>query len=233
MQQQQIQPILPTDIRAALQANSRPNPPAELNAGQILTAKHKFMKIAREVCPAYELDEEQKPIIADLFNWSMRLPGKLNPAKGLWIWGSIGSGKSTLLRIINKFCYQVRPMEPIGHRNELLPFWIHIHRAIDICDAYAKDGIAGIEPIWKTNRLGIDDIGTENRITAHYGTPANVIADLLLRRYDMRDHYQTHVTSNLSPDQIPGVYGERIFDRCGEMFNFIHLDGYTHRPEIQ
>lgn len=231
--QQEIQQITPSDIQAALQANSRRNQPAELSAGQILAAKHRFMEIAREVCPAYELDEEQKPIIADVFNWCMRLPGKYDPDKGLWIWGSIGSGKSTLLQIVNKFCYEKRPMAPIGYRNEILRFWIRIHRAIDICDAYAKDGIAGIEPIWKIGRLGIDDIGTENRITAHYGTPANVIGDLLLRRYDLRRTHQMHITSNLSPEQIPEVYGDRVYDRCGEMFNFIHLDGYTHRPEIK
>lgn len=190
------------------------------------------MEIAREVCPGFQLDEEQKPVILDVFNWCMRLPGKYDPDKGLWIWGSIGSGKSTLLRIVNKFCYDMRPDEPIGYRGTKLPFCIRIRRAIDICDAYAKDGVAGIEPIWQIERLGIDDIGTENRTTAHYGTPANVIGDLLLRRYDMRDRFQTHVTTNLSPEQIGDVYGERTFDRCGEMFNFVHLDGYTHRPEI-
>ncbi len=190
------------------------------------------MEIAREVCPGYELDEEQKPVILDVFNWCMRLPGKYDHDKGLWIWGSIGSGKSTLLQIVNKFCYEVRPDEPIGYRGHELPFCIRIRRAIDICDAYAEKGIAGLHEIINIERLGIDDIGTENRITGHYTNSANVIGDLLLRRYDMRDRFQTHVTTNLSPQQISEVYGERIYDRCGEMFNFVHLDGYTHRPEI-
>lgn len=191
------------------------------------------MEIAREICPTYKLDEEQKSTISEVFNWCMRLPGKYDPDKGLWIWGSIGSGKSTLLKIVNKFCNEVRPEEPIGYRGEEWEFLIIIRRAIDICDAYAKNGVEGIEPIVQIERLGIDDIGTENRVTAYYGTPANVIGDLLLRRYDMRDRFQTHVTTNLSPQQIGAVYGDRIYDRCGEMFNFVHLDGYTHRPEIK
>lgn len=224
--------VTPADIQAALQPNYPSRPAVELSAAQILKAKWRFMAIAREICPRYELDETQKPVINDVFRWCMRLEGNLDPDRGLWVWGSIGTGKSTLLQIVNRFCFEVRAEEPIGYRGEERPFCLRTRRAIDICDAYARDGIAGIEPIVRIERLGIDDIGTETRVTSHYGTPANVIGDLLLRRYDMRQRFQTHVTTNLEPDQIVDVYGPRVFDRCGEMFNFICLNGYTHRPEI-
>ncbi len=44
---------------------------------------------------------------------------------------------------------------------------------------------------------------------------------ILQRRYDLRFGDFTHITSNLSPDQIADVYGEHIYDRCMEMFNFM------------
>lgn len=191
------------------------------------------MEIAREICPGYTLTASEKPVIAEIFKWCMRLPGaRLSPSKGLWIWGDIGTGKSTLIKIINRFCYEVRPYEPIGRRHTPLPFWMRIRRAIDLCDAYARDGVEGLANLIAIERLVIDDLGTENRLTSHYGTSTNVIGDLLLRRYDMRRDYQTYVTTNLSPPQIMDVYGPRIYDRCGEMFNFISLNGYSHRPEL-
>lgn len=162
----------------------------------------------------------------------MRLDGPLDPEKGLWLWGGIGTGKSTLLRIVNRFCNEVRPCELIGYHRAPWPFGISIRRAIDICDAYVKDGIAGLEPIIRQDRLGIDDLGTERPFASHFGNQTNVIADLLMRRYDMRERFQTHVTTNLKPEQIAEVYDERVYDRVGEMFNFVYLPGYTCRPEI-
>lgn len=191
------------------------------------------MEVAREVCPGYTLTAQEKPVIAEIFKWCMRLgDAHLSPDKGLWIWGDIGTGKSTLIKIINRFCYEVRPYEAIGRERTPLPFCLIIRRAIDLCDTYAAQGVEGLQRIIGINRLVIDDLGTENRLTSHYGTTTNVIADLLLRRYDMRHDFQTHVTTNLSPAQIMDVYGPRIYDRCGEMFNFISLNGYSHRPEL-
>lgn len=70
-------------------------------------------------------------------------------------------------------------------------------------------------------------------MTTYYGTPNNVIGDLLCRRYDRLDHYQTFVTTNISPEQIAEIYGERVYDRCGEMFNFVRFAGYSFRPAIR
>lgn len=190
------------------------------------------MEVAREVCPGFTLEEEQKPVIADVFNWCMMLPGRLDPAKGLWLWGTIGSGKSTLLRIVNRFCSEVRPEEVIGYERWELPFCIYVRSALDVCAAYAEKGTQALIEAARVGRLGLDDVGAEVPITAHYGTPCNVIADLLLRRYDLRHRCQTFVTTNLKPSQIGETYTARVFDRCGEMFNFVQFSGYTHRPEI-
>ena len=48
-------------------------------------------------------------------------------------------------------------------------------------------------------------------------------------RYDMRNDCLTHVTTNLTPDQIESVYGDYIADRVNEMFNVIELKGLSRR----
>lgn len=219
-------------VEAALQPNCPSPPVAELNADRELKAKLRFMAIASEVCPGFSLEERQKPVINDLFRWCLRLPGSLDPDKGLWIWGSIGTGKSTLMRIINQFCYEMRPGELIGNNRYTLPFCLRIRRAIDICDAYAEKGSAGLKDIINIERLCIDDIGTEGQVASYYGNATNVVGDLILRRYDMRRRFQTHATANLTPDDVRRVYGDRVFDRLGEMFNFVFYPGFTHRPGI-
>lgn len=191
------------------------------------------MKVANEVCPGFVIYEEQKEVIADVFRWCMRLPGKYDPSRGLWIWGSIGSGKSTLLKIINRFCNLVRPEELKGDERYKLPFCLRIRTALQLCDDYSSKGFAGLEKTMRISRLAIDDLGIEARTTNYYGTVTNVIRDVLLRRYDMRLRFETHVTSNLHPSQILDVYGARVFDRCGELFNFVHFNGPTHRPPIE
>lgn len=190
------------------------------------------MEIAREVCPGYVLDEEMKPLVANIFDWCLGAGGKYDPDKGLWLWGEVGTGKSTMLRIVRRFCQEYRHPADYGRGGVELPYWYRIHRATDICDSYAREGAASFDRYVNDAKMAIDDLGTEARVTGHYGTPANVIAEVLLRRYDVRQWGFTHVTTNLSPAQIAEVYGIRVYDRCGEMFNFINMGGYSHRPEI-
>lgn len=216
-----------------MQASCPSSPAVELSAARILEFKQRFMAIAEGVCPGFSLEERQKPVINELFRWCMKLPGELDPEKGLWLWGGIGTGKSTLIQVINRFCYEVRPDELIGNNTYTLPFCIRIRRAIDICDLYSEKGAAGIREVVSLDRLCIDDIGTESQVASHYGNAANVVGDLLLRRYDMRYRFQTHATANLTPEEVARVYGSRVFDRLGEMCNFVYYPGYTHRPGIR
>lgn len=223
---------LNTCRRAACSLPRRNLLPRHLSDEQIRCGKRIFLDIANKICPGFALEEQQKSLVQQIFRWCMLLEGPLDLNRGLWLWGTIGSGKSTLMRIVREFCYQVRPGENVGDNRCALPFWMTILSANEICTQYAEDGLSAIDSVNKNARLCIDDLGTEEVRTCHYGTWRNVIADLLMRRYDRRLMYETFATSNLSPQDIRTRYEERVYDRCGEMFNFIHYPGYTHRPEI-
>ena len=49
------------------------------------------------------------------------------------------------------------------------------------------------------------------------------LAELLSARYDTRRC--TIISTNLLKDEIKTMYGDRIFDRMGEMYNYLFYDG--------
>lgn len=199
------------------------------------------MKVARSICPQFVVREEYKPILNDIVLYCLNVGGNLNPRKGLWLWGDIGTGKTTLLHIVREFCSAVRPADSDGGC-----YSFRITNAIDVCARFADKGYEGIKTYIESDpekyigmytinlnisRQAFDEIGSEARITQHYGCAENVFQYILQRRYERHDGFNniTHVTTNLEPSQIADVYGARIYDRCKEMFNFIPIRGKTFR----
>lgn len=200
----------------------RPNPALDLS--RINAYKHGFLHVAKEVCPGYELRQEQKPLLNDIFRWCMMLDGALDPSKGLWLYGNIGTGKSTMLEIVRRFCSMVRPKDEKG-----FPYSFRTTNAVEICGEFAERGYEGIKTYIDSPRQAFDEVGAECVPTGHYGTQLNVIQYILQHRYDNRFDNFTHVTTNLTKKQITERYDGRIYDRCKEMFNFVEMSGKTFR----
>ena len=70
-----------------------------------------------------------------------------------------------------------------------------------------------------------DDLGIEGNLK-YYGNECNVMAEILLSRYDLfvSQKIITHITTNLSASEIEELYGNRIRSRMREMFNLISFD---------
>lgn len=87
------------------------------------------------------------------------------------------------------------------------------------------------DTFWQ-NEIGVcfDDLGTENT-KKNYGNQVNVMENIILNRYDMGSmpYYYTHVTTNLSSDEIEQAYGTRVRSRMRQMFNMITLGGEDRR----
>ena len=64
-----------------------------------------------------------------------------------------------------------------------------------------------------------DDLGTENSLK-YYGNDCNIMAEILLPRYDL---LITHLTTNLNSSEIEQIYGPRVRSRMREMFNLIYF----------
>ena len=60
----------------------------------------------------------------------------------------------------------------------------------------------------------------------YYGNDANIMAEILLSRYDLfiRQGMLTHATTNLSASELEAIYGNRLRSRMREMFNLIAYD---------
>ena len=99
-----------------------------------------------------------------------------------------------------------------------------------ITNLYAKDGLPKLGPMLEINHtLFIDELGREPIPASNYGTRMNVMQFVLQMRYDIRSYSMTHVTTNLSLEDVAKVYGVYIADRCIEMFNFIEFRGESLR----
>lgn len=143
-------------------------------------------------------------------------------SKGLCLFGGVGVGKTTLME---KF-----------FQNQRQCYIMKMCRAVE--DEFSAEGDIvlreyGIPRPATTNGnayghqvLGycFDDLGTEPP-SKYYGKNVDVMAEVLLNRYDNRLPFnQTHITTNLSTDEIINRYGSRVSDRMQQMFNMIAFD---------
>lgn len=139
--------------------------------------------------------------------------------KGICLFGGVGVGKTTILKML---C-----------RNQLQSFVLKMCRQVE--DEFSQQGDAilkyyGSQKQTATNSdpfghqvLGycFDDLGTEP-IARYYGKDVNVMTEILLNRYDNDLPFnQTHITTNLSVDEIRARYGTRVTDRMRQMFNLL------------
>lgn len=198
--------------------------------------KRRFLSVCYSICPDFTITSEMKPLLNDIVRWCLMLDGAHDYKKGLWLWGNIGTGKSTMLEIVREYCRLVRP--PCRYRDAEYPrdfradkweYGFRITNANYVAGCFAKDGYPGLETYIRNVRQAFDEVGRENIPTGFFGNMENVFQYIIQRRYDLRHGDFTHVTSNLSPDQIATVYGEHIYDRCKEMFNFVEMSGATWR----
>lgn len=146
--------------------------------------------------------------------------------KGIFLMGGVGTGKTTLMKLFSrnqKQCFQLAS-------------------ARYAADLYEQDGEKAIEhfsnPIRETGldsrffyqtelALCFDDLGTEKTPVVRYGNKTNVMADILLNRYDAK--LTTHLTTNLMPEELEPMYGSRVKSRMREMFNLITVTGEDRR----
>jgi hypothetical protein len=152
---------------------------------------------------------------------------KLN--KGILLFGGVGVGKTTLMQMFRQnqaFSYRL-----ISCREIESEFAV---RGPEVIEQFSVNQQVAVNAnTFGHQEIGFcfDDLGTENAITKHFGNTKNVMTDILLNRYDRikqntpegetPDFRGTHITTNLSVDEIEKLYGTRLLDRLREMMNLI------------
>ncbi len=142
----------------------------------------------------------------------------INLNKGILLSGPIGCGKTSIMNIMKYLTptehkFYVKPCREISFE--------FIQDGYQIIHKYSKGKLYEFEP--KT--ICFDDLGTENNLK-YYGNECNVMAEILLSRYDVyiAKRIQTHITTNLSASEIETQYGNRVRSRMRELFNLIAYD---------
>lgn len=186
--------------------------------------------------PVFVMDKNNKDVIASLCYYFTGNPQfeqmgdgwKLG--KGICLYGGVGGGKSTLMALFTRNkrqCYRL-----VSCRDVSAAFTAG---GDDALQQYyeMKHGFFMDSRVFYQQKTGhcFDDLGTEES-RQHFGNRLNVMAEIMLNRYDRRREYGwecTHITTNLTVEEIEKYYGTRVKDRFREMFNLIELKGDSRR----
>ena len=138
--------------------------------------------------------------------------------KGLMISGPIGCGKTTLLELMKLIAVPEKKYMLTTSREISFEF---IKEGFEVIQRYSK-GIPGQQT---RRNIAFDDLGTERNLK-HYGNECNIMAEILLSRYDLfvAHKFVTHITTNLSATELEDYYGNRVRSRLRNMCNLIFFD---------
>ena len=174
-----------------------------------------YLNLAKKMIPKFELNEYNEPIFNILCEYFL----SDEEEKGILLCGPVGCGKTSLMKIFSlntKSSYQVISCRDVSYEFSVNGF--------DAIDKYSVE-IKTSANKFNQNTYGFcfDDLGTED-IRQHFGNKVNVLQDVILNRYDKTKKGYTHITTNLTLEQIKIIYGERFLSRMKEMFKMITFD---------
>lgn len=196
-------------------------------------AKELFTKIAQKMLnentdeeDLFSIDENNESVINELLLYFIGSnESNLDFKKGIMLTGKIGTGKSFIMRVLhylNSNVFRVNYYKFVTSRT--------------IIRGYQMGGYDAIECYISSNgrefpTILIDDIGSGIEIVNYFGNQSNIIAEILLERYEIftRHGKLTHITTNLNADEIENRYGDRVRSRMREMFNVLELKGNDRR----
>ena len=185
-----------------------------------------FKKFASQyIGKNYLIPDEEKPIVFATIAWMLQddLVAKemdFDLQKGILLSGPIGCGKTTLFKLMQKFIGNKNKFGMVSTRQIVSEF---MQSGYQILENYSKGNFT--HDARKAKVYCFDDLGIETS-SKYYGNDCNVMAEILLTRYDLfkEKGLITHLTTNLSAAEIESIYGNRLRSRMREMFNLFGYD---------
>lgn len=186
-----------------------------------------YLEKLKAIQPRFVVDEYCAPVIKLISLWiaqSGEFEGQAphyGLRKGIMLLGGIGAGKTLLMRSL------ADTFRIFDTKVCLLPTYVLTEKFSKFgVEAYSKVNYSSDDISPAHDYVVFDDLGAET-IQSHYGQITNVMAEVMLRRYD--NNVRTFGTSNLDQKTIRKFYGERVWSRMKSMFNFIELKGNDRR----
>lgn len=202
------------------------------------TFKKYFISVANQMLQQrekrnFEIDSNNKfamdffiAYFSDTENLS-KMGGKAR--KGVFLHGGIGTGKSLLFEILDEIykaqknpIFRIKTIHTIALAESVISELSRPNQfAPNDKSTYTKS---------TTGSIHFEDLGAERKLN-HFGNSIEVMSDIIQLRYChlKKASYKTFITTNLCPDEVRNRYGERVYDRMFEMFNFIEMTGKSRR----
>jgi DNA replication protein DnaC len=189
-------------------------------------AKKVWHGVALKFIDNVKYDEFNKKIWQELIKYIFADPGcEYDLNKSIGLIGQTGSGKSKTFEIMHEFI----GIDDILYikNGKAAKFNYKIISAKVIAGEFTKFGYDAIWKFSNINSLCIDDLGAESDEVKHYGSKVNVIEEIIETRY--LNGLFTHFTSNLKPDNILDMYGNRVYSRIMHSVNIIEYNNCDYR----
>ena len=179
--------------------------------------------------PNFQILENDYPVIYRLIAYFLQdeptaFQFGIDLNKGIFLSGPVGCGKTTLMTIMksitkaeNKFI--MKPCREVSFE--------FITDGYEVIHRYSKNMKLGAGSAGSL-KYCFDDLGIESNLK-FYGNECNVMAEVLLSRYDLfiAKKLQTHITTNLSANEVETHYGIRVRSRLRQMVNLIAFETTT------
>lgn len=168
--------------------------------------------------PQFQLHPADGEIILKLLAWALKdeqqaARHRLHLRKGIMLTGPVGCGKTSLMKLL-------RWLLPPAQRYAVKP-------CRETAFEFGEEGFPVLTRYTKqyVKPLCLDDLGRETAVQ-YFGNTVNVMAELLLSRYDYYGSHQvlTHITTNLNSVEIEERYGKTVRSRSRELFNLVSFD---------
>lgn len=192
----------------------------------LATVQSRWKSAIEQIFPGFKADAENEQVIKLIqlyISRDIRFETAVKDKtyslhKGLLLHGNYGTGKTKLMQIVQR-CLYLMQSDIMFRRFNMR----------ELCQQYQSEGASALSP--DNRHWFVDEFGLTERESANsYGNKIIVGDELIGVRYDrFQAGYMTHLTTNLTYQQMNDFYNPRTISRLHEMCNFIPLDGSDRR----
>jgi DNA replication protein DnaC len=184
------------------------------------------LKGKQDYGPSFHFQEQDIPNITKLVAYFLNdevttSQFGIDQTKGILLCGPVGCGKTTLMTLMKYIAQKENKFYVKTCRDISFEF---IKEGYEIIHRYSRNSNSDSQ----YKNYCFDDLGVEKNLK-YYGNECNVMAEIILSRYDLfvSKKIHTHITSNLSASEIEAAYGNRVRSRLRGMLNLISFDKHT------